>query len=195
MIHFTRMAPLRSRELVRLTRAMLTATAGGGRCPIWTPHSTVELHVPAAIMKSKRPREGTFAGETDTPEQEERFLRALWALLLMPGGACDVLSAGSAYLFPPASDSKHLTGAALSLAFRTELMRYADALHMDRKALRATFGATGLHAIRALVGRYFGHDLGLLTQAMVLLHHSSVEFTVKRYVGNTAKHTRVVLPN
>jgi len=68
-------------------------------------------------------------------------------------------------------------------------------LHMDRRALRATYGAAGLHAIRALVGRYLGHDLGLLTQAMVMLHHSSVEFTVKRYVGNTARHTRVVLPN
>jgi len=195
MIHFARLAPLRSRELVRVTRAMLTANAGGARCPIWTPLATVELLVPAAIMKSKRPREGTFAEETDSLEQEERFLRALWALLLMPGGACDVLSAGNAHLFPPASATRRLTGAALSSAFRKEVLRYADALHMDRRALRATYGAAGLHAIRALVGRYLGHDLGLLTQAMVMLHHSSVEFTVKRYVGNTARHTRVVLPN
>ena len=195
LVHFLRYAPLRSRELVRVTRTMLRASRHGVPCDVWTPDATVEICVPAAIMKSNRPREGTFASESDAPDQEARFIRALWALLLMPGGACDILGGQRGELFPSSGASSQLYAASLSMAFRSEVTRYADRLGIDVHALRASYGASGLHAIRALVGRYLAHDLGNVTQAMVMLHHASVEFTVKRYVGNTARTTRMIMPN
>jgi len=195
LVHFLRYAPLRSRELVRVSSDMLRASRHGAPCDVWTPGATVEICVPAAIMKSNRPREGTFASEADPADQEARFIRSLWALLLMPGGACDILGAQRGELFPSSGASSQIQATGLSAAFRSELIRYADRLGIDVHALRASFGASGLHAIRALVGRYLAHDLGNVTQAMVMLHHASVEFTVKRYVGNTARTTRMIMPN
>lgn len=195
LVHIVRFAPLRSRELVRLRCEMLTATRYGVPCAVWETGATVEFDVPAAIMKSKRNREGTFASETDDAETEGRFLRDLWALYLMPGGARETLCKGSDLLFPSTRAKRRLGAASLSNAFRTEVLRYAGVLGMTRSALESMYGATGLHGVRALVGRYVAHDLGNPAKATVLLHHSSIEFTMRRYVGFSARSTRVELPN
>ena len=194
LIHCMRYAPLRSRELVRLTRSMLRGTIRGVPCPIWTPGATVELTTPASVMKSHRSREGTFAAESDGPEVEQRFMRPLWALLLMPGGATEVLGGATDLIFVGGTPSKRLKAPGLSAAFRKEVLRYAHAPNIDPAALRSHDSAAGLHAVRALAGRYLAHDCGQVVQAMVMLHHASVEITIARYVGNSVRASRVAMP-
>ena len=83
----------------------------------------------------------------------------------------------------------------LSAAFRKEVLRYAHAPNIDPAALRSHYSAAGLHAVRALAGRYLAHDCGQVVQAMVMLHHASVEITIARYVGNSARASWVAMPN
>ena len=194
LIHLLRMMPLRSREVVKLTRAMFVATKDGRSCDIWTPGSRVASLIPAAIMKSNRPREAVLAEPHDDATTESRFCRPLFALYLMPGGARDVLGAQGDLMFV-SNHGMRMRPASISRIFMNESLRHADHLCMTREVLRSLYGAIGLHAIRALVGRYVAHDLDRVLQATVVLHHRDVRTTINKYVGLSGRYARLTLPN
>jgi hypothetical protein len=194
LLHLLRLMPLRSREVVQLTRAMFTARLAGRPAEIWTAGARVEVLVPAAVMKASRHREGILADTGDDATTESRFMRRLFELYLMPGGARDVLGASGDWFFVSDTGGR-LRPVSASQVFQNEVLRYAAALAMDPDQLRRLYGACRVHAVRALVGRYFAHDLGNPFHAMVLLHHKDLKITVERYVGLSGRNTRVALPN
>jgi hypothetical protein len=66
---------------------------------------------------------------------------------------------------------------------------------VDPTAMRGNYGAMGFHVIRCLLGRWYAHDQKDPVQAMVLLGHTSLEFTIKKYVGTSAALARPKPPN
>jgi len=107
-----------------------------------------------------------------------------------------MLAGETPLLFPSSTTrSPQWNATSLSLTFDKLIVRNARHLNLDLRALTSHHGASAFHVIRALVGRWYAHDQANAVHAMVLLGHSSLEFTIRKYVGFAASLVRPLPPN
>jgi hypothetical protein len=72
----------------------------------------------------------------------------------------------------------------LSVEWGRIVRKFAVALRVDLARLAKVHGGLGIHSVRSLYGRYWGHYQGMLSATADMLHHGDIDITKKRYIGN-----------
>lgn len=206
LTQFVRKIPLRERALIALRSDMIVATDAEGRpARPWDPGTTVMVTVPGRVTKNTGKYQVPYVARAvaGDPAHEAGAARELMELYLGVGGALDWLDGGIApargvrHVFVPEPargvrghgrrrERKVLRYAreGLSAEWGRIVRRYAVALRVDLARLAAVHGGLGIHSVRALYGRFWGHYMGMLSAAADMLHHGDIEITKQRYIGN-----------